>query len=103
MQKDQKPALRQGDFYTEEQGAAELKKLESMYNNREQWETTETDAKGKHPERDEFVSSSNPYTSECRYQAKSGSMMGTTVQNVVLKPSQDFISAVIFTDHWMTH
>ena len=34
----QKPALRQGDFYTEEQGAAELKKLESMYSNREQWE-----------------------------------------------------------------
>ena len=36
--KDQKPALRQGAFYTEEQGAAELKKLESMYSSREQWE-----------------------------------------------------------------
>jgi uncharacterized protein len=36
--KSQKPALRQGNFYTVEQGAAELKKLESMYNNREQWE-----------------------------------------------------------------
>jgi uncharacterized protein len=34
-----KPALRQGAFYTEEQGAAELKKLESMYSSREQWET----------------------------------------------------------------
>ena len=34
-----KPSLRQGAFYTEEQGAAELKKLESMYSNREQWET----------------------------------------------------------------
>ena len=34
----QKPALRQGAFYTEEQGAAELKKLESMYSSREQWE-----------------------------------------------------------------
>lgn len=36
--KSQKPVLRQGDFYTVEQGAAELKKLESMYSNREQWE-----------------------------------------------------------------
>ena len=35
---DQKPALRQGNFYTEEQGAVELKKLESMYSSREQWE-----------------------------------------------------------------
>lgn len=35
---NQKPALRQGAFYTEEQGAAELKKLESMYSSREQWE-----------------------------------------------------------------
>ena len=34
----QKPALRQGAFYTEEQGAAELKKMESMYSSREQWE-----------------------------------------------------------------
>ncbi len=36
--KSQKPTLRQGDFYTEVQGATELKKLESMYSNREQWE-----------------------------------------------------------------
>jgi uncharacterized protein len=36
--KSQKPTLRQGNFYTEAQGAAELKKLESMYSNREQWE-----------------------------------------------------------------
>lgn len=36
--KSQKPALRQGNFYTEAQGAAELKKLESMYSSREQWE-----------------------------------------------------------------
>jgi uncharacterized protein len=36
--KSQKPTLRQGDFYTEAQGSAELKKLESMYSNREQWE-----------------------------------------------------------------
>ncbi len=35
---NRKPALRQGNFYTVEQGAAELKKLESMYANREQWE-----------------------------------------------------------------
>jgi hypothetical protein len=34
----QKPTLRQGAFYTEEQGAAELKKMESMYSTREQWE-----------------------------------------------------------------
>jgi uncharacterized protein len=34
----QKPALRQGQFYTPAQGAAELKKLESMYTNKEQWE-----------------------------------------------------------------
>jgi uncharacterized protein len=33
-----KPGLRQGAFYTEEQGKAELKKLESMYSNKEQWE-----------------------------------------------------------------
>jgi uncharacterized protein len=36
--KSQKPTLRQGNFYTVEQGAAELKKLESMYSNKEQWE-----------------------------------------------------------------
>ena len=30
---DQKPTLRQGYFYTLEQGKAELKKLETMYNN----------------------------------------------------------------------
>ncbi|MBK8882933.1 MAG: acetylxylan esterase [Bacteroidales bacterium] len=35
---EQKPVLRQGAFYTEEQGAAELKKLESMYSTSEQWE-----------------------------------------------------------------
>ena len=35
---EQKPSLRQGNFYTEEQGAAELKKLESMYTDRQQWE-----------------------------------------------------------------
>jgi uncharacterized protein len=35
---NQKPALRQGDFYTEEQGKAELKKMESLYNNRKEWE-----------------------------------------------------------------
>jgi len=34
----QKPALHQGYFYTPEQGAAELKKLEAMYTNREHWE-----------------------------------------------------------------
>ncbi len=32
------PVLRQGDYYTEEQGLAELKKMESMYNDSEQWE-----------------------------------------------------------------
>jgi hypothetical protein len=37
--KSQKPLLRQGNFYTEEQGAAELKKMESMYSSREQWES----------------------------------------------------------------
>ena len=35
---DQKPVLRQGDFYTEEQGKAELRKMESMYNNKKEWE-----------------------------------------------------------------
>jgi uncharacterized protein len=34
-----KPGLRQGDFYTEEQGKAELKKLESMYSNKTDWES----------------------------------------------------------------
>jgi uncharacterized protein len=34
----QKPGLKQGAFYTEEQGAAELKKLESIYSSRQQWE-----------------------------------------------------------------
>lgn len=37
--KTQKPSLRQGNFYTVEQGTAELKKLESMYSTREQWES----------------------------------------------------------------
>jgi len=36
---NQKPVLRQGAFYTVEQGKAELKKLESMYSGKEQWET----------------------------------------------------------------
>jgi uncharacterized protein len=36
---NQKPTLRQGNFYTEEQGKAELKKMESMYSNRQEWET----------------------------------------------------------------
>jgi uncharacterized protein len=36
--KSQKPTLRQDYFYTLEQGTAELKKMESMYSNREQWE-----------------------------------------------------------------
>ena len=35
---DQKPKLRQAEFYTEEQGKAELKKLESMYSNTTDWE-----------------------------------------------------------------
>lgn len=35
---DQKPTLRQGYFYTLEQGKDELKKLESMYSNSQQWE-----------------------------------------------------------------
>lgn len=38
-QSPQKPNLRQGDFYTEEQGKAELKKLESMYSTQAEWET----------------------------------------------------------------
>lgn len=37
-QEKQKPGLRQGDFYTEEQGKAELTKLEAMYSNKEEWE-----------------------------------------------------------------
>jgi len=36
---NQEPTLRQGNFYTEEQGLAELKKLESMYGNSREWET----------------------------------------------------------------
>jgi hypothetical protein len=35
---DQKPVLRQGNFYTEEQGKAELKKMESLYSNSKEWE-----------------------------------------------------------------
>lgn len=35
---NQKPKLRQGDFYTEAQGKEELAKLETMYTNKEQWE-----------------------------------------------------------------
>jgi hypothetical protein len=35
----QEPALRQGNFYTEEEGKTELKKLESMYNNSGEWES----------------------------------------------------------------
>jgi hypothetical protein len=35
----QEPSLRQGNFYTEEEGKAELKKLELMYDNSEEWET----------------------------------------------------------------
>lgn len=37
-QSSQEPGLRQGDFYTEEQGKAELKKLESIYSNKTEWE-----------------------------------------------------------------
>lgn len=33
----QKPGLRQGEFYTVEQGKAELKKMESMYSNKNEW------------------------------------------------------------------
>ncbi len=33
----QKKTLRQGNFYTEEQGKAELKKLESMYSHKKTW------------------------------------------------------------------
>ena len=32
------PSLRQGNFYTEEEGKAELKKLESLYDNAGEWE-----------------------------------------------------------------
>jgi uncharacterized protein len=35
---DQKPTLRQGYFFTLEQGKEELKKMESMYSNSQQWE-----------------------------------------------------------------
>jgi hypothetical protein len=35
----QEATLRQGDFYTEEQGKDELKKLESMYTNSKEWES----------------------------------------------------------------
>lgn len=35
---NQKPVLKQGKFYTEEQGAAELKKMETMYSDIKQWE-----------------------------------------------------------------
>jgi hypothetical protein len=36
--KDKGPVLRQDQYYTEEQGKAELTKLESMYKNKAQWE-----------------------------------------------------------------
>jgi uncharacterized protein len=35
----QKPGLRQGAFYTEEQGKSELKRLESLYSDKKQWES----------------------------------------------------------------
>ena len=35
----QKPQLRQGEFFTLDQGIAELKKMESMYSDKEQWES----------------------------------------------------------------
>jgi hypothetical protein len=37
-----KPVLKQGSYYTVEQGTAELKKLESMYSGKEQWEVRKT-------------------------------------------------------------
>jgi uncharacterized protein len=37
--RQQKSVLRQGYFHTVEQGTAELKKLESMYKTRDEWET----------------------------------------------------------------
>ncbi len=37
--KPQKPTLRQADFYTEDQGKAELAKLEKMYTTKAEWET----------------------------------------------------------------
>ncbi|MBI5009432.1 MAG: acetylxylan esterase [Bacteroidia bacterium] len=36
--KTEKPLLRQGAYYTEEQGLAELKKMENMFSNAAQWE-----------------------------------------------------------------
>ncbi len=62
-----KPSLRQGAFYTEEQGAAELKKLESMYSSRGEWEARKEMLKRKHPERDEFITFANPNTTERRF------------------------------------
>ncbi|HEC41260.1 MAG TPA: acetylxylan esterase [Bacteroides sp.] len=35
---DQGPVLRQGQYYTHEEGKAELEKLESMYSNKAEWE-----------------------------------------------------------------
>lgn len=35
----QKPGLRQGEFYTEQQGKEELRKLELMYSTKEEWES----------------------------------------------------------------
>jgi len=39
---EKKPTLRQGYFYTLEQGTAELKKLDSMYSTKAEWETRKT-------------------------------------------------------------
>ena len=36
--KEQAPVLRQGQYYTHEEGKAELDKLKSMYSNKAEWE-----------------------------------------------------------------
>lgn len=38
-QNKQNPGLRQGKFNAEAQGKSELKKLESLYSNKAEWET----------------------------------------------------------------
>ena len=39
QEKNETVKLRQGEFYTEKEGKAELNKLESMYSNKQEWES----------------------------------------------------------------
>jgi hypothetical protein len=86
---DQKPALRQGYFYTLEQGKEELKKMESMYSNSQQWE------KRKQMLRDNILKGMNlsPLPTRTPLNAVIGNKRihdGYTVQNVYFESIPGF-------------